>query len=214
MNKFPFYQQHDSMDCGPSCLRMVSAYYGRRFELYKLRDLCFANRNGVTMLGISDAAEKIGFRSMGLRTSFDRLRKEVILPCIIHWRQDHFVVVYKIKVKLKKKGFEGKVYVADPAFGLVTYSVAEFLDGWISTKENEKDKGMVLMLSPSLSFYESDSESEIDKSKKYSLIHFFSYIKPHKKTFFSGDFRNGDGNDYSVAFSFHYSINGRFWCLE
>jgi hypothetical protein len=184
MNKFPFCRQHDSSDCGPSCLRMVSAYYGRRFELYKLRDLCFANRNGVTMLGISDAAEKIGFRSMGLRTSFDRLRKEVILPCIIYWRQDHFVVVYKIKVKLRKEGFEGKVYVADPAFGLVTYSVVEFLDGWISTKENEKDKGMVLMLSPSLSFYESDSESEIDKSKKYSLLHFFSYIKPHKKLFF------------------------------
>lgn len=108
MKKIPFFRQHDSSDCGPSCLRMVSAYYGRRFELYKLRDLCFANRNGVTMLGISDAAEKIGFRSMGLRTSFDRLRKEVILPCIIHWRQDHFVVVYKIKVKLKKKVLKGK----------------------------------------------------------------------------------------------------------
>lgn len=172
------------MDCGPSCLRMIATYYGKRFELYKLRDLCFANRNGVTMLGICDAAEKIGFRSMGLRTSFDRLQKEVILPCIVHWCQDHFVVVYKMRLKCKGGRYVGKVYVADPAFGLVTYTVDEFIEGWISTKEEEKDKGMVLMLSPSLAFYESDSESEIGEAKKYSLIHFFSYIKPHKKLFF------------------------------
>ncbi|RHJ81515.1 peptidase domain-containing ABC transporter [Parabacteroides sp. AM08-6] len=182
MRKFPFFRQHDSSDCGPSCLRMISAHYGRRMELYRLRDLCFANRNGVTMLGISDAAEKVGFRTMGIRTSFDRLQKDVILPCIIHWRQDHFAVVYKIKVRKKGEHWMGKIYVADPAFGLLTYSVSEFLDGWLSTVEDEIQKGMVLMLSPTLAFYHPDDD--LNESKKYSLIHFFSYIRPHKKLFF------------------------------
>lgn len=183
MKKFPFYRQLDSMDCGPSCLRMISAYYGKRLELYRLRELCFANRNGVTMLGISDAAEKIGFRSIGIRTSFERLQKEVILPCIVHWRQDHFAVVYKIKVKRKGNSFEGKIYLAEPAFGLVEYTVKEFLDGWISTEEEQKGKGMLLMLSPSISFYES-TDTEDNLEKKYSLFHFFSYLRPHKKLIF------------------------------
>ena len=115
MKTYPFFRQLDSMDCGPSCLRMVAAYYGRRFQLADLRDMCYANRNGVTMLGISDAAEAIGFRCVGIKTAFGRLRRHVILPCIIHWRQDHFAVVYKIKVKGEGNKLRGYVLVADPA---------------------------------------------------------------------------------------------------
>jgi len=90
---FPFTLQHDVMDCGPSCLHMIVKHYGKNFSLQSLREKCYANRNGVTMLGIADAAEYIGFRTMGIRTTFEKLAEKAILPCIVHWRQDHFVVV-------------------------------------------------------------------------------------------------------------------------
>lgn len=111
MKKYPFFRQLDSMDRGPSCLKMIAAYYGRRFELVDLREMCYANRNGVTMLGVSDATEVIGFRSVGIKTGFERLSKHVILPCIIHWRQDHFAVVYKVKVRKKGESYSGYVIV-------------------------------------------------------------------------------------------------------
>lgn len=179
MKTYPFFRQLDSMDCGPSCLRMVAAYYGRRFQLADLRDMCYANRNGVNMLGISDAAEAIGFRCVGIKTAFERLRRHVILPCIIHWRQDHFAVVYKIKVKGEGNKLRGYLLVADPAYGLVKYSVAEFLDGWLADREKGEDKGTVLMLSPTMRFYYGDEREE----KRYRLSHFFSYIRPHTRMF-------------------------------
>lgn len=182
MHKYPFFQQLDSMDCGPSCLRMIAAYYGRRFQLPKLRDLCFANRNGVTLLGISEAAEHIGFRCIGIKTAFERLRQHVILPCIIHWRQDHFAVIYEINVKKKGAKYVGHIIVADPAYGIVKYSVEEFMDGWLCDQEKGEEKGTILMLSPTIDFYRKKYSGENDKD--YKLSHFFSYIIPHSKLFF------------------------------
>lgn len=130
------------------------------------------------MQGISDGAEHIGFRTLGVRTSFERLVKKVILPCIIHWRQDHFVVVYKIKARKTKKGYKGTVYVADPAYGLVKYSVEEFLDGWLSAQEGGTEKGMVLMLVPTMRFYESEFDEE---TKKHKISWFFRYLRPHRQ---------------------------------
>lgn len=169
------------MDCGPSCLKMVAAYYGKRFELADLREMCYANRNGVTMLGVSDAAEVIGFRSVGIKTGFERLRKHVILPCIIHWRQDHFAVVYKMSVRKREEGYKGYVVVADPAYGVVKYSVEDFLDGWLVDRVNGEDKGTILMLSPTLKFYHAGDQK--DNKGQYKLIHFFSYIRPHTRMF-------------------------------
>lgn len=146
-----------------------------------LREMCYANRNGVTLLGVSDAAEAIGFRCVGIKTAFERLRRHVILPCIIHWRQDHFAVVYKIKVKGEGNKLRGYVLVADPAYGLVKYSVAEFLDGWLADREKGEDKGTVLMLSPTMKFYHGDEQD--GKEKRYRLSHFFSYIRPHTRMF-------------------------------
>lgn len=172
--------QHDMMDCGPSCLSMIAKYYERSYPLQYLRELTYASRNGVTMLGIADAAEAIGFKTLGIRTSFEKLAEKAILPCIIHWRQDHFVVVYKIKAKKTPSGYKGKVYVADPAFGIVEYSVEEFLDAWISTKVDKTDKGMVLMLSPTPDFYEKESVSGEQKSIRW----FLQYLRPYKKLLF------------------------------
>ena len=102
---FPHYQQLDSMDCGPSCLRMIAKYYGRSYSLQNLRERSFITRQGVSMLGISDAAESIGFRTRGVRISLEQLIEDVPLPCILHWNQDHFVVLYGIKKKRAGKGY-------------------------------------------------------------------------------------------------------------
>lgn len=180
--KFPFYRQLDSADCGPSCLRMIARHYGRHYEVHQLREYCYAGRNGVPMLGINDAAERIGFRCMGVKSSFERFVDKGIFPCIVHWREDHFVVVYKVKVKKRANGkWEGKVYVADPAFGRVTYKVEEFLDGWITDRAGGEEKGVFLLLIPTLSFFHPNAHKE--KSGRARLLFFFSYIKPYKKLF-------------------------------
>lgn len=95
---FPHYQQLDAFDCGPTCLRMIAKFYGRTYSVQYLREHAFISREGVSMLGISDAAELIGFRTMGVRITLEQLRTEVSMPCILHWNQQHFVVCYKIKM--------------------------------------------------------------------------------------------------------------------
>ena len=90
MKSFPFYIQHNVMDCGPTCLRMVSAYYGKHYSLGGLREKSFITREGVSILGISEAAEKLGFRSICVQVDYNKLL-EAPLPCIVHWNQQHFV---------------------------------------------------------------------------------------------------------------------------
>ena len=122
---FPHYLQLDSFDCGPTCLRMIAKYYGRTYSVQYLREHAFISREGVSMLGISDAAELIGFRTMGVRITLEQLRTEVPMPCILHWNQQHFVVCYKIK--------NGKYYIADPANKKVSYDEKELERCWCST---------------------------------------------------------------------------------
>ena len=133
MRNFPFTKQLDAMDCGPACLRMVARHHGKAYSLQKLRVLSHITREGVSLLGVSDAAERIGFRSMGVKIAFEKLAHDVPLPCIAHWKQRHFVVVYDIT---GKKGNE-TIKVADPAHGLVNYTREEFLKGWLSTARGE-----------------------------------------------------------------------------
>ena len=100
---FPFFYQHDSMDCGPACLRMIAKYYGRHYTIESLRQKCHISREGVSMLGISNAAEDIGFKTIGVHISYAQFKEEVPFPCIVHWRQNHFIVVYKIKKDKAKR---------------------------------------------------------------------------------------------------------------
>ena len=94
---FPHVLQHDSMDCGPTCLSIIATFYGRRIPIERLRELCYTTREGTSLLGIGDAAEKLGFHTVGVKLSWERLRDEATLPCIVHWNQNHFIVVCKIK---------------------------------------------------------------------------------------------------------------------
>jgi ATP-binding cassette, subfamily B, bacterial len=169
MRRFPFVKQLDAMDCGPTSLCMIARFYGKSYSQQTLRERSFITREGVSMLGTSDAAESIGMRTMGVRISFDQLANEVLLPCIAHWKQNHFVVVYKIK--------KDSVYVADPAHGLVTYTKKEFLGGWVSTKKEGEDQGLALLLEPTPDFYKMDDE-DLNKS---SFKFLFSYLRPYKK---------------------------------
>lgn len=101
--RFPFLQQLDAMDCGPTCLRMIAKYYGKSYTVQELREKSFITREGVSMLGISDAAESIGFKTLGAKITFEKLANEVPLPCIVHWKQNHFVVVYKVESQKEKE---------------------------------------------------------------------------------------------------------------
>lgn len=193
MKKFPHYTQLDAMDCGPTCLRMVAKHYGKSYSLQTLRESSYITREGVSLLGTSDAAESIGFRTMGVKISFKQLVEEVPLPCIAHWKQNHFVVIYKVKKLEKrffptlrassataegnKRGSEYTLHIADPAEGLVKLSEKEFKGAWVSTKSGGEEKGVCLLLEPTPDFYAAEDE----KLNKASFGFLFSYLKPYKK---------------------------------
>ena len=170
---FPHYHQLDAFDCGPTCLRMIAKYYGRTYSVQYLREHAFISREGVSMLGISDAAELIGFRTMGVRITLEQLRTEVPMPCILHWNQEHFVVCYKIK--------NGKYYIADPANKKVAYDEKELERCWCSTLVQGKNTGAALLLEPGPDFYDR-GEMEERKDRKFSF--FFRYLTPHKRELF------------------------------
>lgn len=186
MTNFPHYTQLDVMDCGPSCLRIVAAYYGKQYTLQNLRAKCHISREGVSILGISDAAEQIGFRTTGVKLTWEQLRDEVTLPCIAHWNQQHFVVVYKI-AKIQEQWW---IWVSDPAAGRLKYSEEQFKKFWIQIRkpldieqqterpaeEPSSCKGIALLLEPTPHFY-TEKEDE-DKHLKFSYL--FKYLRPYK----------------------------------
>lgn len=166
MKAFPYYKQPDQMDCGPTCLRMIARHYGKNFSLQRLREISGINREGVSLLGISEAAEKIGFRTTGIKLPLSQI-KEVEFPIILHWDQNHFVVLYKIKGK--------KFFVADPAKGLIEYTEAEFSKHWLSTTTGGESEGVLLTLSPSPDFYTQDGDKNDGLDFSYLLKYLYRY---------------------------------------
>lgn len=162
------------MDCGPTCLRMISKYYGKIFTLNELRNKAYITREGVSMLGISDAAEAIGFHTLGVKLTFDQLLTEAQLPCIVHWNQSHFVVVYAVK--------RNKICIADPASSLLTYNRPDFEKCWLTiTETNGSKAGLALLLEPTPSFY----EQEPDKVEtKIGFASLFRYVRKYKRLVF------------------------------
>lgn len=169
MKHFPHYIQYDAMDCGPTCLRMVAAFYGKCYSLEGLREKSFITREGVSMLGISEAAEKIGFRSICVQVGYEKLQ-EAPLPCIIHWNQQHFVVVYKLNDK--------HVWVADPGAGKLKYTKEEFCNCWLSSRKNEEDTGVALLLEPTPEFYTIENEGDEVNRRGFSFL--YSYLRPYR----------------------------------
>tara|TARA_R110002124_G_scaffold252236_1_gene417524 strand:+ start:6666 stop:8855 length:2190 start_codon:yes stop_codon:yes gene_type:complete len=168
MLSFPHFRQHDTMDCGPTCLRMVANHYGRKYSLESLRKQSGISREGVSLLGISEAAENIGFRTVGVKLTPEQLFKEAPMPCIVYWKQVHFVVVYKVK--------KDKVYIADPAAGKVVYSKKEFLNSWLNHKANDQNSGITLLFYTTPKFFERNSEQK----DRLDFTRLFEYLKPYK----------------------------------
>ncbi|MEP1140608.1 MAG: cysteine peptidase family C39 domain-containing protein, partial [Balneola sp.] len=168
MLSFPHFRQLDQMDCGPTCLRMVAKHYGRTYSLESLRQQSGISREGVSLLGISEAAENIGFRTVGVKLTPEQLFKEAPMPCIVYWNQVHFVVVYKVK--------GDKVYIADPAAGKVVYSKQEFLTCWLNHKVEAQTNGICLLFYTTPKFFEQSHE----KKERLDFIRLFEYLKPYK----------------------------------
>ncbi len=167
---YPFYNQYDSKDCGPTCLRMVAKFYGKTFPQHYIKSTSYQKRSGTTLLGLSDAAEKLGFRTVGVKITWEQLASEVNMPCIVNWNQKHFVVVYRIE--------KDKIIVGDPAQGILKYDKKTFLTSWYSIVDDIKGKmGIVLLLEPTPSFY----NSEDVKENKINFRHLLKYLKPHTK---------------------------------
>ena len=175
MNGFRVEFQHDSMQCGIACLQMVCKYFGREYSLDSLSKLCFATTEGVSLLGINEAANTLGLHTTSARATTTVL-SDAPLPCILHWNQNHFVVLYKVK-----KG--KKFYVADPGKGLVTYSLDEFKQHWTSTKSNGEDKGIAMFLETTPAFFTYKMEGKENLKERRSFRFLFGYVKKYRKYF-------------------------------
>ena len=172
---FTWFRQHDSMQCGIACLQMVCHYFGRDYSSESLSKLCFATTEGVSMLGITEAATSLGLQTASARVGVAALQNAP-LPCILHWNQNHFVVLYNVK-----KG--RKFYVADPGKGLLTYSLDEFKSHWISTRANGEDAGIAMFLEPTPEFFTHRMEGEEVAKEKRSFRFLFGYVKKYRRNF-------------------------------
>ena len=175
MKKFHFIKQHDSMNCGIACLQMICAHYGKKLNQTFLSSICHATTEGVSLLSIRDAAIKLGFYSFSGRLALEEL-STTVLPCILHWNQNHFVVLYRIK-----KGRE--FFIADPGKGLITCDVEEFKSHWIESDSDQEEEGVAMFLEPTDSFFKNNNEY-LESKPERSFRFLFGYIKQYRKYFF------------------------------
>lgn len=175
MHRFPLTLQHDSMQCGIACLQMICKYFGRDYTFSALSRYCFATTEGVSLLGISEAADTLGLHTLSARATVDELAENP-LPAILHWNQNHFVVLYKVKNGRK-------FYVSDPAKGRITYSYDEFIDHWASTMSYGRPAGIAMFFETTPAFFEFKMEGMTDASERRSFRFLFGYVKKYRKYF-------------------------------
>ncbi len=167
--KFPNYIQTEAKDCGPTCIKIIAKHYGKTINTQQLRMLSETTREGSSLLGLSDAVESMGFKSLGVKLSYEKLL-EAPLPCILHWNKDHYVVLYKIK--------NGVLYISDPGHGLATFTKEEFLKRWVGNNADDTtQEGIALLVEPTPLFYQSEFEEE----EKFGFSFIFKYLFKYKK---------------------------------
>lgn len=174
LKPFPHYKQLDASDCGPTSLRMIAKYYGRDYSVEMLRKHCHISRYGVSMQGINEGAQYIGFDTVGVKVTFDELVEEGLFPCILHWNQNHFVVCYGIE---KGKDKKYRIHISDPASQRLTYSRDEFERCWIGSNPDNNGNGVALMLEPGDNF--GSVEDEYKKNSR-SMLSFARYFTPYR----------------------------------
>lgn len=169
MRNFPSFKQPDHKDCGPTCLKIIAKFYKKTISLEELRNLSETTRAGSSLLSLSDASEKIGFKSLGVKVSLQKL-SEVPLPCILHWNNNHYVVLYRIKKE--------RYYISDPAHGLLEYEKKHILQNWIGNNSSEiTQEGLALLLEPTPKFYNSTFEN---KDAKLDFSFLSKYVLKYK----------------------------------
>lgn len=169
---FPHLSQHDSVDCGPCCVQIISKYYGADYTLAQLRESCNIGKSGVSVLGICRGAEKIGYSTTVVKISFDEFKDKVQLPCIVHWNQNHFLVVYKITSKY--------VYISDPGSSKNKMLIEDFKNHWISDFDKDNSFGVVVILDPPPQFRDLPIEDSVD-TKKLGLKYFLGHLLLHRR---------------------------------
>ncbi|EPR73020.1 ABC transporter ATP-binding protein [Winogradskyella psychrotolerans RS-3] len=170
LKNFPHYKQRDAKDCGPTCLKIIAKFYNRTISIQKLRAISETTRIGSSLLGLSEASEKLGFRSLGVKLTLERI-EEAPLPCILHWNKNHYAVLYKIK--------KGAFYISDPAHGLLKYNKEEFLKHWIGNNATDQtEEGIALLLEPTAKFYNSDFDTD---KKEFGFIFLSKYLFKYKR---------------------------------
>jgi len=174
--KYKFYKQLDYMDCGPTCLRMIAAYYGEEYSLDYLRANSYITKNGVSLLGLSEAAEKIGFKTLSAKLTYDQLTQQIPLPCVLHWNQEHYVVIYKVEKKSILRPVE-RIMIADPGHNLVRVDKDVFEKCWVSSADK---KGIALLMEPTPEFYRNEEGMQKNKNGFGFLL---GYLKPFKRYF-------------------------------
>lgn len=178
LRSFPNYTQLDAKDCGPTCLRIIAKYYGRLYGLDYLREKCFITREGVSLLGVSEAAQQIGFRTLGARVTFKQFVENAQLPCILYCSQHHFVVCYAIKKK-NKNDYELKI--SDPIGLKYSLNKNDFLNHWATGENKEEKNGLVLFLVPTPNFFILENEESVNKK---GLSYYIGYLKPYTSDIF------------------------------
>ncbi len=177
--KIKFIRQINQKDCGPACLKMLAGYHGKSYDLVALIRLAQTTREGSSLLGLSEAAEKIGFRSLGVKVDLDKLIKESPLPCVLHWNRNHFVVLHKIS----GKGAHQKFHIADPAHGMLNYNRKDFLANWQQDGSAARPEGVALLVEPGPQFGEINLSGAPpdEKENKGGFLFLFRYLKPYRK---------------------------------
>ncbi|MFT4155615.1 peptidase domain-containing ABC transporter [Parafilimonas sp.] len=173
---FQLYHQLNKMDCGPTCLKMVAKHYGKKISLQTLRNESQYSKEGVSLLGISEAAEKLGFRAQGVKLTYQQLKEEAPKPAILHWDQNHFVVVHP-KSFLRGRTLRTHIEIADPAAGIIELSEPEFKTHWLQTNTAEDVMGIALLLEPTPAFYNQEDEQETKVGWNVLL----TYLKQNRK---------------------------------
>lgn len=175
--KYPVYKQLSAMDCGPCCLKMISAFYHKNVDIEYLHKQCSITNEGVSLYGMTIAAEKIGFRAEGVSLDIENLKKTFETPCILHWNQNHFVVLYEIAIR------QGKAYykIGNPAFGVLSILTEdEFMQGWCRAYD-ESRIGIMLILTKTINFSH-DSIGYCKKDQWSTKRYLWGYVAEHKKS--------------------------------
>ena len=171
MFKFPNYKQLDGKDCGPTCIQIIAKYYGKFISLQEIRELSSISKEGLSLYELGLTAERLGLKSLPIKATLSNLLTEIPLPCIAHWGNKHYIVVYKTDKKY--------IYVSDPLLGLVKYTIEEFLNRWIGINNEKSEKGVLLLLEPTDKF--NDIKPTANPSKIYAFNYFISHLKPYKR---------------------------------